>query len=311
MARFDLRGRRFPGFTLIELLVVIAIIGILIALLLPAVQKVRESANRAQCSNNLKQIGLAFLSHHQVYGHFPCGGSGPDGTPTYANGTSAGNGTPVSGQQQKAGWGFQILPFIEGENVWKAGPYVAISTPNSVFFCPSRRLPMTANHGPYAPGNQNVPNAGKPFTTALCDYAASNGEGTGVVRVSSQDPIHLRDIHDGASNTLVVSEKQMYLPDLGLWQPDDNEGYTAGWDHDTIRHTDAAKTGQYPPAPDWRSKLSDTANLAGAFGSSHPAGFQAVFADGSVHQLPFSINLTVFMNLGNISDGQAIDSSGW
>jgi prepilin-type N-terminal cleavage/methylation domain-containing protein len=309
MTRVNLRGRYSPGFTLIELLVVIAIIGILVALLLPAVQKVREAANRAKCSNNLKQFGLAFLNHHEIYGYFPCGGSGPGGTPTYLSGTS---GTAAIGQQQQAGWGFQILPFIEGENVWKAGAYVAISTPNPMFFCPSRRAPMTANHGPYPPGNQNVPNAGRPFTNALCDYAASNGEGTGVVRHNSEDPVRIADILDGTSNTLMVSEKQMYLPDLGIWQPDDNEGYTAGWDHDTIRHTEAARTGMFPPAPDWKSKLSDISNnLTGAFGSSHPAGFQAVFADGSVHQLPFTINLTVFMYLGNIADGQVINSSDW
>src|SRR5438477_8728397 len=131
--------RSRSGFTLIELLVVIAIIAVLIGLLLPAVQKVREAAARLQCQNNLKQIGLAFHDHHDALGYFPAGGWQWWTPPTYLN------GAPAVGDQQAASWAFQILPYLEANNTWKGGQatndpdrvVVAVGTTNPVFFCPS------------------------------------------------------------------------------------------------------------------------------------------------------------------------------
>src|SRR5258707_15712415 len=129
------------AFTLIELLVVIAIIAILIALLVPAVQKVREAANRAQCQNNLKQIGLGMHNHHTAHNHFPTGGWGWFwvGVPTRG-----------VGKDQPGGWLYNTLAFIEQKDlrdlgVGKIGPdftkdiVTVIQTPVKTYNCPSRR----------------------------------------------------------------------------------------------------------------------------------------------------------------------------
>ena len=277
-------NRHASGFTLVELLVVIAIIGILIGMLLPAVQSVREAARRTQCANNIRQIALAFQLHHDSHQFFPTGGWDWYHPPTFANG-------PLIGRDQKAGWGFQILPYIEASQVYNSDPLTAIGTPNQIFFCPSRRGPQTVQVE-----DNYYPRFGLPVVErALCDYAAGNRDGTGPVQ--QFEPLSFRDITDGTSNTLLVGDKRLNVAKLGQPQDDDNEGYTAGFNEDTIRRTDQ------PPAPDYSAETGDGEKL---FGSSHASVLNVAFVDGSVRAIPYTLKAEVFDNLGNRSDGEVI-----
>jgi len=186
------RFSRHRGFTLVELLVVIAIIGILIALLLPAVQAAREAARRAQCTNNLKQIGLGFHNHHDTLGFLPTGGRDWWDYPTFIigdqNQTNAGN--PDDAKRQQSGWMFQILPYIEQVPKWQSPPgnMSALDRAKQVFvgavpvyYCPSRRNPQTNNCNPGADQYKAAGGLSNPgdIQAGKGDYAACCGDNGG------------------------------------------------------------------------------------------------------------------------------------
>ena len=281
---------RCAAFTLIELLVVIAIIGILIGLLLPAVQSVRESSRRASCQNNLKQIGLACLNHHDEHKVFPSGGKDFATPPTYIN------GRPATGTSQEAGWGFQILPYIEQKSVWEGRGsnddldriVQAVGALQTWAFCPSRRSPQRITYSdPYYLG-------GVEMAHGLCDYAGSDLEDNGAVR--RQRPVAIHEVLDGASSTILIGEKRLNLRPLGSWQEDDNEGYTSGWDEDVMR------TSKRPPQPDYQGDGKGDE----LFGSSHAGGVNFVLADGSVHFIGYEIESAVFTAYCNKNDRIAV-----
>jgi prepilin-type N-terminal cleavage/methylation domain-containing protein/prepilin-type processing-associated H-X9-DG protein len=173
-SEMDMRGRR-RAFTLVELLVVIAIIGVLVALLLPAVQAAREAARRTQCSNNLKQIGLALQSHHDTHKVLPSGGWGWRWMADPDRG---------SGEKQSGSWAYSILPFMEQQAIYNIGKGASgaakrqalgrlASTPVGSFYCPSRR-PARAYPNRRA-GSTDQHNAEAPAELARTDYAGNLG----------------------------------------------------------------------------------------------------------------------------------------
>lgn len=278
--------RRRSGFTLIELLVVIAIIAVLIGLLVPAVQKVREAAARMQCGNNLKQMGLAMHNHNDALGRLPDGGTIP-----WSNSLTS-----------EAGWAYQILPYIEQDNTAKQAYATAANVGIKMYFCPSRR-PVTYYNGhalmDYAAATPaDAPNSWDQFW-----YGNTWGVPTGVVyrgmivrKGTSSGKVTLANIPDGTSNTLLVSEKQLNPANYAAGDWHDDCGWIDGWDPDTMRYTG------FQPAPD----RSYGPNGGYVFGSTHPSGIQALMGDGSVRTIPYSINLTVFNYLGNRMDGQVV-----
>jgi len=163
-----------PGFTLVELLVVIAIIGILVSLLLPAVQSALESARRIECTNNLKQLTLGSILHEGTHKHLPTGGW---------NWYWSGDPDRGFGKRQPGGWSFTVLPFIEQTSLFELGAGQSIagkkvefakrgSIPVNVFYCPTRRMPDAL------PNSYNTCNANAVTSAARTDYAANSGTST-------------------------------------------------------------------------------------------------------------------------------------
>jgi prepilin-type N-terminal cleavage/methylation domain-containing protein len=315
--------RTKSAFTLIELLVVVAIIAVLMALLLPAIQKVRESANKARCGNNLAQIGLAFHMYHHDHKRLPTGGWDPGIGVKYTNGMlNNSNGIPSDPPDQPAGWGFLILPYIEQGNVYRSTNFAGEVCPALIptYFCASRRAPVRASLASVTPGPRG-----------LNDYAATlpgrwapfgqNDNGPLTLHPSEQKGIVLRSkvwsptviwdvkvqlsqggIPDGTSNTLMASEKWLRPSQYqtGVLNGD-GFGYLDGWGRDTVRMTSMIPLRDAETSPygfeNWQ------------FGSAHPSGFNALFADRSVRPIKYTITWDKFNALGDRRDGTVIDMS--
>lgn len=281
---------RRTAFTLIELLVVIAIIAVLIGLLLPAVQKVREAAARAQCSNNLKQLGLAAMNYNDTIGYLPPGGTN---FPTTAVNSS---GNPLGWN-----WSYQILPFVEQQNLYGKSRAIVSATPVKFFYCPSRRGPEI--YGSSAKSDY-VGNAGHNFDqygstgVIVCTYTSPKTDKTLQRR-------RLLDITDGTSNTFCFGEKLLNPHNWGKDGGDNESWIDSGWDEDAVRcgwNNGIYHGGLYP---DMDEPAYPPTTWPIAFGSSHTGGANFVLCDGSVHFVPFSVDPVVFMYACMINDGKA------
>ena len=289
------------GFTLIELLVVIAIIAVLISLLLPAVQSAREAARRAQCSNNLKQIGLALANYESANGRFPLGGFHRHPP-----------GTPCSGFHEH-GFLVSILPYLEQGTVYSAHNFDVHYTdpPNSTVYgtgistlwCPSdgaAAIPDTRDFGwpiyytnyrgctgtEYYVGRYSEPGCDPAFSARL-------GAANGMLYFYSSVPI--AGITDGTSNTMIVGELAYgKIPADERW---DWVWWFSGNNADTLANT------LFPINP--QRKLNQeyvNAAILGinvkimyhSFSSFHPGGMNASFCDGSVRFLKDTINTMPF-----------------
>ena len=253
--------KRRSAFTLVELLVVIAIIGILIALLLPAVQAAREAARRMQCTNNLKQVCLALHNYHDVHQCFPPGWM------------------YFGGKDAQFGWSTFILPFIEekplhdslnlygrqlNEVIGSADEYL-IKTPLDALVCPS------ADAYPQNPNYDSWGTSTYPGCTGVVERAGTKIN-SGILMCSSPGgkadwPIKFRDVTDGTSNTFAVGERPMHTNiNAGVW---------VGVSQENKANKVIAVTGSVC------DKLNH-ASMSFGFGSKHPDGANFSMCDGSV-----------------------------
>ncbi|MDR1494105.1 MAG: DUF1559 domain-containing protein [Planctomycetaceae bacterium] len=319
--------RRFAAFTLVELLVVIAIIGLLLALLTPAVQAAREAARRMGCANNLRQIGVGLHNYHSTIKMFPCGGYGYRGItgiagfrwqyPSATNPSVPANTTyPQEQVGREIAWSLLILPFMEQTNVYEKydmGLWIdhpdnreAVGSVISAFLCPSVG---SLNKGPTVAQNvtathttpfQTIPQSNiAGFPQVRCGRSHYSGlEGTiskigtnwihhkdkGMLR--SEESRTLEDCTDGTSHTLMVTEDSDHRD--GAWA--------------SIRNLFIHRSDNWINDEEKRGNETNQ-----GMKSYHRGGLNGLFADGSIHFIPQTIDIAVLHYLIARDDGKVVN----
>ena len=300
------------GFTLVELLVVIAIIGILIALLLPAVQAAREAARRMTCSNHLKQIGVAVANYESGHAVLPTGRTGCDmsthgscadtvGEP-YSRAATSGFALllPYLEQQQLYDtFGFQngaVYPDNANDSLiknWYVGLEEALQERPDMFVCPSETSEPLGHFGvhpqPCATGNYAFVSGSYGPTYGSSLKVKTDNNGPFVYHLE----IKLRGISDGLSHTMFVGE---------IIDVDDN-GVPNCW-MATSRHSDCLRTTENPLNTPTKMGITNSSGQNGAFASVHPGGAQFSFGDGHVEFLSENIDLYAYRAMSTRAEGE-------
>lgn len=327
------RRRQSPAFTLVELLVVIAIIGILVSLLLPAVQAAREAARRTQCSNNLKQLGLALHQYHDTNKYFPSGCRSHQQAPGWVWGHS---------------WAVAILPFVEQGSLYEkldmvGNPsvgliYAGFNENNgrlvsgnviSVLACPSSPLPLMGLVGLSVPAN----GAQSPMytaTTGAIDHSTAVDKSSGGPHnargIQSRGGVlvphvfnNFRSVTDGTSNTILLAEQSDFCRDTSRNQIDCRSDYTHSFTMGAVPRTYTSEDRWFNTTTVRYPINTKAWNLAGVgetyYGcnrpiqSAHPGGSFVLLTDGSVRYLTESLDLQTLFHLVNCDDGNVISAN--
>jgi len=279
------RRQTRPGFTLIELLVVIAIIAVLIALLIPAVQKVREAAARTQCRNNLKQLGLALHGYHDSSKKLPPGYN--SATDAFGNDTGPG-----------WGWGAYVLDYVEQSNLRRsisfnldlghANNAAARNTKLPIFLCPS-----DDTVGTFTPDGGTYSVAHGSYVGLFGNFEIEDDPGNGNGLFFRNSQVKILQITDGTSNTLMVGERSSNLL-KATWT-----GVVSGIDESQALVLGSA---DHPP--------NDPVAHFEDFWSRHTQGVNFLFADGSVRNISNSVSPTIYKAMATRAGGEPVSTDG-
>ena len=328
------------GFTLVELLVVIAIIGVLVALLLPAVQSAREAARRMTCTNQLKQIGIALHNHADVRGHLP-----PGGVNTGGNGTACGTN-----------WAIEILPYMEQQSLYQqyrqnlfnenVAQEPVIQARVKSYECPADTLNGKLNQPQSGPGSgRRYRHGSYRANSGRSDISVQHGRwdtfepefwGGGRHRKEYMGPLHatglpyngltfadtvrqgvslswlggpvrMAEITDGTSNTLMVGE--LTFNDKVV---NEGERRSTFWAYTYASYNQSSVTVESRTLTNNLAKCRATPGLQGdqlckaAFGSNHTNGLNFVFCDGSVKFVSYNVDINLLANTATIQGGESL-----